>query len=390
MPAAGGGSVGLGSGALALAFQGQPYPPKTIERLRSLKGTANQELMALAAGLFESSLREQAIEGLDKMLAAEEAEGPNKWEITPPDSHGGMYALGHVAIIAGGTRRLEGHKSGDDRVWNLAQRAAVIVGQELRMGDLIATPDGDCRGWPGMRAPHGAKMDRIYLTRMYREVRGRQGAKLPHRGTGGGLQALKWNPDDEADQLYSLPAVWLRQIIDSPAGPDLLAGPLSPTAPLPSRLRLPVTVYRWPGHTLAVMADPGPDKRGPFDTRGSMAAKRDEERIERCVDWILVRAGKPAKPYVEAGQSWQTPPPTPPPSASRIVVGDGSQPAAPPVKPPIKPPVKPVDPPVIKPPNPPDFEGGEPGADELVTRALRALRTQVDALIEDLERTLQP
>lgn len=385
MPAPGGGSVGLGSGALAFAFQGKPTPQKMAERLRPLAagetGTANQRLMAMAAGLYVDELRDIAIESLHLMLREEEALGPCCWEVWPPDTHGGMYALAHVAIIGAALRYPD-----DERIGALAQRAAVIIGQQLRMGDLIATPDGDRRGWPGARAPHGNKMDRFCDTKIGREVRGRQGLVVPHRGPGGRVQPLKWNPADDADRLYNLPPVWLGQILDASGGQELLDGPFSRTAPLPAKLKLPVTVYRWDNVTLAVMADPGPEERHRYTIRGSAAAKRDENNAELPVVWIMVKARQPAKHEVLASQSWEIPPPMPPIGASRIVVGDGSQPAAPPVKPPIKPPVKPIDPPVIKPPNPPDFEGGEPGS----LSAIRDLHAQVDALIGDLERKLQP
>lgn len=384
MPAPGGGSVGLGSGALALAFQGKPIPQKMAERLRSLAtgetGTANQRLMGMAAGLYVDELRDTAIESLHLMLREEEALGPCCWEVWPPDTHGGMYALAHVAIMGAALRYPD-----DERIGALAQRAAVIVGQQLRMGDLIATPDGDRRGWPGARAPHGNKMDRFCDTKIGREVRGRQGMNLPHRGPGGRVQPLKWNPDDDGDRLYNLPPVWLKQILDAPGGHALLDGPLSRTAPLPRKLRLPVTVYRWDNVSLAAMADPGPEERHRYSVRGSAAAKRDEDNVELPVVWIMVTAGAPAKPSVMASQSWDIHPPVAPPGASKIVVGDGSQPAAPPLKPPIKPPVKPVDPPVIKAPNPPDFEDPQPDP----TRIIADLRAEVNALIEALERKLQ-
>lgn len=370
--AGGGGAVGLTSGALALAFQGQPIGPMMVLRLRPYAagetGTANQRLMGMAAGLYVDELRDISIVSLDKMLRDEELQGPCCWEVWPPDTHGGMYALAHVAIIGAALRYPD-----DERIANLAQRAAVIVGQQLRMGDLIATPDGDRRGWPGARAPHGHKMDRFCDTKIGREVRGRQGMNLPHRGPGGGVQPLKWNPADDADRLYNLPPVWLKQILDGPGGQDLLDGPFSRTAALPSKLRLPVTVYRWDNVTLAAMADPGPEERHRYSVRGSMAAKRDEDNVELPVVWIMVTAGAPAKPAVMASQSWEIPPPMPPAGASRIVVGDGSLPAAPPAKPPVAP------------PNPPDFGSEEM---EWATGLFRQLRADMNLLFDDLEKKL--
>ena len=50
---------------------------------------------------------------------------------------------------------------------------------------------------------------------------------------------LKWDPENPADRLYSLPAVWLREILADSAEVevlgDLKAGPFSPRAALPAR-----------------------------------------------------------------------------------------------------------------------------------------------------------
>lgn len=374
---AGGGAVGLTSGALVLAFQRLPIGPKIVKQLRAYAageiGTANQRLMGMAAGLYVDELRDISIASLDRMLRDEELQGPCCWEVWPPDTHGGMYALAHVAIIGAAVRYPD-----DPTIAALAQRAAVIIGQQLRMGDLIATPDGDRRGWPGMRAPHGNAMDRFCDTKIGREVRGRQGLDLPHRGPGGRVQPLKWDPADDADRLYNLPPVWLAQILDAPGGQALLDGPFSRTALLPARLRLPVVVYKWDGITLAAMADPGPSERHRYSVRGSAAAKRDEDNVELPVVWIMVKARQPAKHEVLTSQSWEIPPPMPPAGASRIVVGDGKGTVPTPPAEPEKP--------VIKPPNPPDLGGGE---SVTAIEMVRQLKAEVNLLFDELERKLR-
>lgn len=292
--------------AIMLGRSLEPRRVRTLARYLSGKGrlTPNQKYMAAAAGLHIPSLRAAAEDLADKMLAREETEGPRPWELFPPDPHGGMYDLGTVAMVASGGE--------------IGSRAAVILGQVLRLADQVAAPDGDCRGLPGGRAAAGAGLNRRSLSQMLIEARRRQlgGEHLVHRGTGGRARALKYEADSDA--LIDGPAWWLRIILDDLGGPSLLHGHLAPWAALPPRMRLPLTIYRWDGGTLAFFADPGtPEERRPFITTGS------KQGTEKPVSWIEVTHGKPAKHRARAGICWEIPPPEPPAGARKTFIEGG-------------------------------------------------------------------
>jgi len=280
------------------------------------KPTPNQRAMALAAGCFLpfSDLFLEAVRGSLAMLREEEEVGPVPWELLPPDPHGGMYDLAHLGWLAAG---IDTPERLDLRV--ISDSAARLLGQELRIGDLIATPDGDCRGLGGMRMPLGAKADRRTFTDIYREVRRRQGFPFIHRGTGGRPRKLSSEWKKGADRLMDGPLFWLRRILDGPHGARLLAGPLALDAPLPSRLRLQLTVERWEGGTLAWYADPGEAERPRYLVHGSKVAQR-EGRPERPVDWIKVEWRSPGRHAVSVGFEWSTPRPAVPASAKRTVI----------------------------------------------------------------------
>jgi hypothetical protein len=311
----GGGAVGLTSKGLVAAMLGLPYAREKalMPYASGRRGTGNQRAMGAAAGLFalDLSLRQAATETADRILSEQEAESLSLGEQFCPDPHGGMWLLAAVGMMASDYPEL-------------ARRAAAVVGRELRVADLVATSKGDCRGLPGLRAPMGAKLGRRALSHLRIEIRMRQpgGSGLVHRGTGGRPQDIKW--DEDSDPLIVGPAWWMRQLLDGPSGEELLAGPLSREGLLPHYLRLPLTVYRWNGGTLATLADPGPpEKREEFSVRGSAAAKRDPSRQEKPVTWIRVLEAGSGRLTVTAGQSWESEPPTPPIDAKVTTVPEG-------------------------------------------------------------------
>lgn len=312
-------NVAVSSRALETAMlEGHPGAVKLIEPLILGRGkpTPNQEAMARAAGCFLpfGDLFLEAVRGSLAMLREEEELGPVPWELLPPDPHGGMYDLAHVGWIAAG---IDTPERLDLRV--ISDTAARILGQQLRIGDLIATPDGDCRGLGGMRMPLGETADRRTFTDLYREVRRRQGSPFIHRGTGGRPRKLGADWKKGADRLLDGSLFWLRRILDGPHGARLLSGPLAPDAPLPARLRLQLTVARWEGGTLAWYADPGEAERARFLVHGSAVAKR-EGRPERPVDWIKVAWRSPGKHEVSVGFSWETPRPDIPAEAPYTLI----------------------------------------------------------------------
>lgn len=298
------GAVEQTSTALVAVMEGDPIP-READLARFVvgdQGTPNQRYMAAAALLRaqDSGLRAAAVRELEAKLLREESDGPAAWEVLCPAPHDGMYCFAWVGVIAAGQALPEYRR--------LGERAAVILGQALRLGDLVATPDGDLRGLPGMRAPNGDGLVRPSLSACWVEVRSRQpgGRALVQRGAGGRPRKLAWTPT--SDPLIDGAACWLRTILDGPGGKALLDGPLSQTAALPKRIRLPLRVWRWNGGSLAYFADPGPERRGAYVIRGSAAAKRGGG-AENPVSWVLVEWGPPAKHHVRAGSTWETPPP---------------------------------------------------------------------------------
>lgn len=296
------GNVGRGSNALVSAMLHGGLAEQNEKAIRGLvlggRGTINQKLMAHAAGLWSSvpEIVAASVAGLRDILGDELRFGPTWKEPLCPDSHGGMYWLGWIGVIAAGLR-----PGASPEVQELGRWAAVIAGQMLRLGDLVASPDGDCKGLPGNRAPAGAALGRRAHTNVYREVRG-----LPQRGPGGNKLVLRWK-EESSDPLVDGAAFWVKNLLATPAGADLLRGPWSPRAPLPPRLRLPLWVARWNGGTLAWFEDPGDEEqRAALLTHGSASAKR-EGQPEPVVDWIEVTWTKPGKHETRAGLNWTTP-----------------------------------------------------------------------------------
>lgn len=298
------GAVEQTSTALVAVMEGDPIP-READLARFVvgdQGTPNQRYMAAAALLRaqDSTLRAAAVREIEAKLLREESDGPAAWEVLCPAPHDGMYCFAWVGVIAAGQALSEYRRIGE--------RAATILGQQLRLGDLVATPDGDLRGLPGMRAPNGAGLARPSLSACWIEVRSRQpgGRGLVQRGPAGRPRKLVWTATSDA--LVDGAACWLRTILDGPGGGALLSGPLSQTAALPKRIRLPLRVWRWDGGTLAYFADPGPGQRGLYITRGSAAAKR-EGGAENPVSWVEVEWGAPANHRVRACSTWESSPP---------------------------------------------------------------------------------
>lgn len=306
------GPVARGSKALVSAMLTgglAEYEDAITRSIQGGGGTINQKLMAAAAGLWSSSREvvEKAVATLRGILGDEIRFGPTWKEPLCPDSHSGMYWIGWLGVVAAGLR-----PGAPLEVQELGRLAALISGQMLRLGDLVASEDGDCKGLPGNRAPGGAELGRRAHTNVYREVRA-----LPHRGPGGNKLALKWN--DSSDPLIDGAAWWACLLLATPAGKDLLRGPWSPNAPLPPRLRLPLTVVRWGAGTLAWFDNPGEELRADLLTHGSKSAKR-EGKPEPVVDWIWMDWAAPGKHRARAGINWETPRPEPPAAASRITI----------------------------------------------------------------------
>lgn len=308
------GNVGRGSKALVCAMLTGGLTAEHEKAIRGLitggRGTINQKLMAGAAGLWSSSpaVVRAAITGLRVILGDELHNGPTWKEPLCPDPHSGMYWLGWLGVVAAGLR-----PGAPPEVQELGRMAALITGQMLRLGDLVATPDGDCNGLPGNRAPAGSALGRRAHTAVYREVRG-----LPHRGPGGMKRDLRWK--DSSDPLVDGAARWARLLLATQAGKDLLRGPWSPHAPLPPRLRLTLTVARWQDGTLAWFDDPGEEQRAALLTHGSASAKREGEP-EPVVDWIEVEWFVPGKHSTRAGLNWTTPRPEPEGAVLTVIPG---------------------------------------------------------------------
>lgn len=287
------GAVELTSKALIQVMLGDSIEgrAKSLERFaKGMSGTPNQIYMGAAASLFISSLESVAREQISKMMDREEKEGPRPWELLCFDPHEGMYLLARVGVIAYGG-------------W-LGKRAAQLLSEELRVADLIAAPDGNCVGLPGMRPPVGINSGRRALTHLWIEVRKRQGIDVPHRGTGGRIKDIKW--DEDSDLLVEGPAWWMRQLLAK--DPNLI-DQLSRSSPLPEQLRLGLTISRTSIGTLATLDDPGPDKRKPFIITGSAASKRRADKREAPVTWISVKWNTNHRHEVIGGELWESNPP---------------------------------------------------------------------------------
>lgn len=262
--------------------------------------TANSEKMAGAVALYAGgAVRDKGIQVLDEMLREEEARGPQPWELLCPDPHAGMHRLAEAAIVAAG---LNGQAPRE-----LADRQAVQTGLRLRLCDLVATPDGDVTGLPGLRA-NGPNLPRMAETLEYRQIR-----VLPHLGARGNRRKLEsWRPTTDAQATWSMPAYWWSRIMATRKGERMLEGVLGRIGPLPCSLPLGLIVQAGEGWTLAYLDDPGESQRRRYTVTGSVAARKDKDHVEDCTSAVLVRWGKPGRHRVTTVQTWRLPPPAPP------------------------------------------------------------------------------
>lgn len=290
------GDVDLLTSSLQRALRGEPVDPaKLLRFVRRAKGvTANKRKMAAAALLRAPEYRDEAYDALDWILANEEASGPRTWEPLCPDPHAGMYSLAEVSIVSLGLLAPRG--SGERRI---AGRQLALTGQRLALYDLIATPDGDVTGLPGVRSNDPRGPHRTCESAEYREWR-----ELPQRGPGGRMRPLKnAKPTSDDQAIFSAPAWWWRRVMgDSKrqASPVLCAA-------LPHALPLALVVYRWPTGTLAYFEKPANPRE--WLTFGSAASKKDKDGVEDVCSSVLVNWRTPGKHEVEAVLSWKADPP---------------------------------------------------------------------------------
>lgn len=325
--------VATTQGACVEILRGLPLsqPGKLLRFIRG-GGTPNQRRMAVAAALHDKSLREEAVPAAFHLIEIEELWGPSGPEPLAPDAHGYMYAMWWVGCIAAGL--------GGSVLQEISRRAAVLLGRTLRLCDWGVDPSGKI-ALPGARAPQLEHMARRGWEQVWAETRRRQGvANAVLRGTGG---SPRKKPDADT------PAAWLRQILDGPMGPGLLAGPLALDAPLPPTMRLPITLWRWDGGTLGIFDDPATEtlfraqlkpKQKPepgdfekwraetirqFFARGSKASSRTGEP-EPVADWIRVEWARKGKARaVDVGKNWTVAAPDAPAGAKMVrIPGHGA------------------------------------------------------------------
>jgi hypothetical protein len=297
------GDVKLLTDSLQKVLRGEKIDEKPLLRLmRRVHGvTANKRKAAAAALLFVSGENEAWSEAacvLNGMLDYEEENGPRAWEVLCPDSHAGIYSLAEVAIVS----------APHNKVFDLKRRQLRLVGQRLALYDLIATPDGEVTGLPGVRSNNPKGPVRMAETFEYRELSGK-----PHRWGRPDPRPLEnWNPTSNEQGVYTASAWWWRQLRRS-GMLDGFPGEASP----PRRLPAGLVTYCWDGGTLAYFERP--DDINAFLTRGSAAAKKDADRIEDCCSSVMVTWGEPTEHKVEAVLSWREDPPLKkvPPGARR-------------------------------------------------------------------------
>lgn len=287
------GPVALGQAALLDVMNGYliDQPDKLKPGILG-RWTINQNFMAVAAGLFDLILRPFAVPVALRMLSNFKLNGLRGKEQGCPSPHEEMYWWAYLGCLAAGI-----DEDPQSDLGRISALAADLIGGETRQYDLITTPDGDVRGLCGTRAPLGANLGRFIGCEMYREIR-----RMPHRGPSGRVRKRS---------TQDTPVEWMSRLLDR--HPELLTGPLSPIGRMPN-LMLGLTVHRWDGGTLCVMADPGDERRREFVATGSAAAKR-QHKPEHPVTWIKVEWGRPAKHIITAGQMWESPLPEVPEGA---------------------------------------------------------------------------
>lgn len=296
------GDVSLLTSSLQRALRGEPVDPAPLLRfVRAKRGIpANKVKAAGAALLFtDTAGRGEGYEALDVLLDFEEANGPRAKEPLCPDSKAGIYGLAEVALVTFGLREA----AATSYARRLAERQLALTGQRLALYDLIATPDGDVTGLPGVRSNSPSGPKRSCESYEYREWRG-----MTQRGPSGRPRPLqKANPTTDEQAIFSAPAWWWR-MLDDATGARREFDMLRRQACLPPALPLALVVYRWPTGTLAYFERPANIKE--WLTYGSAASKKDPDHTEDVCSSILMRHVAPGRHVAEhVILSWGDDPP---------------------------------------------------------------------------------
>lgn len=292
------GDVALLTSTLQAALRGEPVDPaKLLRFVRTARGMPANKIKAGGAALLFTDAWSEGVEALDSLLVYEEHNGPRAKEPLAPDTKAGVYSIAEVALVTAADLPRAKPRSVMRR---LADRQLALTGQRLALYDLIATPDGDVTGLPGVRSNSPKGPTRMCETMEYRVLTGK-----PQRGDRGVPRRLdSWKPASDEQAIFSAPAHWWTQLID---GPMWSIARHQLRRCLPCTLPLALVTYRWDGGTLAYFERP--DDVRPWLTRGSAAANKDADRVEDVCSSVLVTWGKPGKHQVEAVLSWKRDPP---------------------------------------------------------------------------------
>lgn len=249
---------------------------------------------------------EQCWQALVQITNDEEHLGPTWREFRCPDPHQGMYELARGVLIWFGMS-LPHHTA----FFQLVERHIDMFAADLRVYDLVATHWGECHAMVGERCDNDPQ--RHAMTAAYREVRQRQdtGKDLRHRGYGGNPKALEklapLRTLDETNAIWYGPAwAWRLTIDNSKENADALC-PL--TGPLPPAI-LDMEVWHFDGGAMVTLADPGVENRHKYETHGSMAAKRSDDKDEDIASCVVVDYGKaPTDFALTVIHTWASPAP---------------------------------------------------------------------------------
>lgn len=295
-------------------YRGETLTPVPAKHQRALNGDGPANMVSLARTTEAHRVKEsdpaRSRELLDAYFHDQNTDGwwcnGGSCEQGTGSPHGGMHLLALMVSL----------EIGDPR-------AVELAGKVARLLYLCSTPDLSYAG-PGIRADDGAYNGfASEYDAWLRVVMGQ-----PQRGAGGSVRALTGKSNslvaDQGDLTPGnawqyLPALWL---MGMPVQVVAIRKALD-TEALPA-LRLPLTIYRWPGGHLAVMADPGPGKRNRYRTDGSSQARKEHDP-EDVTTWVWCEYGKPGKHTYRSGisgdDSWGVPPPSPPAGARVVTIG---------------------------------------------------------------------
>lgn len=290
------GDVDVLTNSVQAGLRGEKVNPTPLLRfIRAKRGQPWNKIKCAATGLLFTGDRDEAAERWTEVLTHEEANGPRSKEPGCPDTKAGIHALAEVGLVTVGLQ-----PNAPKSLRHLADRQLALTGQRLALYDLIATPDGDVTGLPGVRSNSPKGPTRMCETMEYRVLTGK-----PQRGDRGVPRRLdSWKPASDEQAIFSAPAHWWTQLID---GPMWSIARHQLRRCLPCSLPLALVVYRWPTGTLAYFERPAHIKE--WLTRGSAAANKDADRVEDVCSSVLVTWDKPGKHQVEAVLSWKRDPP---------------------------------------------------------------------------------